>query len=185
MSVELRRFDVTSTQYDSTVTSENQIGPDVSIASAPEDYDPGRVGLILTAIQIFVTGLTTYIVIAICSTAAIGYSEGLQLFGIALASTPLTVLAFLVGLPLRLAPRARRWWREHTSWFLALLGLAVVCILLSYVVGDAGPIKYDEADWPLVDGYVPEWRLLIPSLALMAFATMHLRLPPRRRHQPT
>jgi len=166
--------------YDPNVTSQNQLDAGVpgsprQVAAAETERD-----WLLLAAQVFLTGLITYIAIAIWSTAAAGYTEGLQIIGFAVFSTPLTILAFLIGLPLRVVPRARRWWSRHAGWFFALFGVAAGGLLLSYVVGDAGPVRYAQSGWPVSDGYAPDARLFVPSLAVLGFATMHLRLPPRR-----
>ena len=38
-------------------------------------------------------------------------------------------------------------------------------------------------EWPSTDGYAPDDRLFVPSLFVLAFATMHLRPPTRRGHK--
>ena len=136
---------------------------------------------VLLPAQVFLTGLITYVAIAAWTIIGGAYTEGLQVIGFAFYSAQLTILVFLVGLPLRIAPPARRWWFRHAGWSLALLGLAAAGILLSFFVGDAGPVHYTEtADWPSTDGYEPDTRVFLPSLVVLAFATMHL-LPPLRR----
>lgn len=135
----------------------------------------------LLPVQVFLTGLITYVVIAAWTVIGGAYTEGLQVIGFAYLSAQLTIGAFLVGLPLRIAESARRWWFRHALWALALFGLAAVGLLLSFVVGDAGPVHYAEtAEWPATDGYGPDTRVFLPSLVVLAFATMHL-LPPLRR----
>ncbi|AVL97779.1 MULTISPECIES: hypothetical protein [Microbacterium] len=167
--------------YDPNMTSQNQL--DTSVPGSPHQGAAAETerDRLLVAAQVFLTGLTTYVAIAIWSTTAAGYTEGLQIIGFAVFSTPLTILAFLAGLPLRIVPRARRWWFRHAGWFFALFGVAAGGLLLSYVVGEAGPVRYAQSGWPVSDGYVPDARLFVPSLAVLAFATMHLRLPPRRK----
>lgn len=130
--------------------------------------------------QVVLTGLITYVAIAGWTSIGGQYTEGLQVIGFAFLSTPLTILVFLLGLPLRIVPSARRWWFRHAGWSLALFGLAAAGMILSYFVGDAGPVHYTEDDWPLTDGYVPDARLFFSSLVVLAFATMHLRPPPRK-----
>ncbi|WAA66340.1 hypothetical protein [Microbacterium oxydans] len=134
----------------------------------------------LVAAQIFLTGLITYIAIAFWATTASGYTEGLQVIGFAIGSALVTVAAFVIGLPLRIVRSARRWWFHHGAWFLALLGLAAIGMVLSYFVGDAGPVHDAEPEWPSTNGYAPDDRLFVPSLFVLAFATMHLRPPTRR-----
>ncbi|PRB08682.1 hypothetical protein CQ042_19830 [Microbacterium sp. MYb62] len=137
---------------------------------------------ILLPAQIFLTGLITYVAIATWTSIGGAYTEGLQVIGFAFFSTPLTVLVFLLGLPLRLAPPVRLWWLQHAGWTFALFGVAACGMVLSYFVGDAGPVHYVETvAWPATDGYEPDARLFLPSLVVLAFATMHLRPPLRRR----
>ncbi|MCT2224774.1 hypothetical protein [Microbacterium paraoxydans] len=167
--------------YDPNMTSQNQLDTGVPGSPHQEAAAETERDWLLLAAQVFFTGLITYIAIAIWSTTAAGYTEGLQIIGFAVFSTPLTILAFLAGLPLRIVPRARRWWFRHAGWFFALFGVAAGGLLLSYVVGEAGPVRYAQSGWPVSDGYVPDARLFVPSLAVLAFATMHLRLPPRRK----
>jgi hypothetical protein len=150
-------------------------------SSTPGGQHHGRTGLADIGGTGLSHGLITYIAIATWSITAAGYTEGLQVVGFAVFSTPLTILPFVAGLPLRVSPRARRWWFRHAWWFFTLFGLAVGGMLLSYVLGDAGPVHNAEADLPLTDGYVPDARLFVPSLVVLAFATMHLRLPARGR----
>ena len=142
-----------------------------------------RVWVLLPA-QVFLTGLITWLVIGEWTAIAGAYTEGLQVIGFAVVSAALTILVFLLGLPLRVAPPVRRWWISHAGWMLGLLGLGTAGIVLSYFVGGAGPVYYDEvADWPLTDGYEPDAGLFWTSLLVLAFATMHLR-PPQRRRRP-
>lgn len=135
----------------------------------------------LLAVQIFLTGLITYIAIAFWAITASGYTEGLQVVGFAVGSALITIAAFVIGLPLRIVRSARRWWFRHGAWFLALLGLGAVGMVVSYFVGGAGPVHY--AEWPPTDGYAPDDRLFVPSLFVLAFATMHLRPATRRRQK--
>lgn len=131
--------------------------------------------------HVFLTGLITYVAIAAWTVIGGAYTEGLQVIGFAIYSAQLTILVFVVGLPLRIASSVRRWWFRHAAWSLALFGLAAAGVLLSFFVGDAGPVHYPEtADWPSTDGYEPDTRVFLPSLLVLAFATMHL-LPPLRR----
>lgn len=148
--------------------------------------DTAAMAWILLPAQVILTGLLTYVAIAAWTSIAGAYTEGLQAIGFAFYSTPLTILVFLVGLPLRVAPPARLWWFRHAGWSFALFGLAAAGILLSFYVGDAGPVHYDETvDWPATDGYAPDTRVFLPSLVVLAFATMHLLLPLRRWRRPS
>lgn len=133
--------------------------------------------------QIFVTGLITFVVSAEWMTIADTYSEGMQVIGLGLGSAVITIAAFLLGLPLRIAPSLRRWWIRHGGWPVIVLLLGVAGLVLSYFVGDAGAfhVPADEL-FPEANGYQPEGRLFIPSFGIVAFAAMHL-LPPRR-HVP-
>lgn len=167
--------------YDPNMAPQNQV--DSGMPGSPHQVVAAKTerNWLLLGAQVFLTGLTTYIAIAIWSTTATGYTEGLQIVGFAVFSAPLTILVFLIGLPLRIVPRARRWWSRYAGWFFAVFGVAAGGMLLSSVVGDAGPVRYAQSGWPVIDGYVPDARLFVPSLAVLAFATMHLRLPPRRK----
>ncbi|MFJ2503698.1 hypothetical protein [Microbacterium sp. NPDC087592] len=138
---------------------------------------------VLLAVQIFLTGLLTDIAIAFWAITASGYTEGLQVVGFAVGSALITIAAFVIGLPLRIVRSARRWWFRHGAWFLALLALGVGGMLVSYFVGDAGPVHYADSEWPSTDGYAPDDRLFVPSLFVLAFATMHLRPPTRRKQK--
>lgn len=151
------------------------------IASEPRAASFAALAWGLLPAQVFLTGLITYVMIAAWTIIAGAYTEGLQVIGFAYLSAQLTVGAFLVGLPFRIAASARRWWFRHALWGLALFGLAAVGLLLSFVVGDAGPAHHAEtAERPATDGYAPDTRVFLPSLLVLAFATMHL-LPPLRR----
>ena len=141
---------------------------------------------VLLPVQVFFTGLITYVAIATWTSIGGAYTEGLQVIGFALYSTPLTILVFLVGLPLRLVPAVRRWWFQNAGWSFALFGLAAAGIVLSYFTGEAGPVHYAEtASWPSTDGYEPDARIFLSSLVVLAFATMHLRPPLRPKLRRT
>ncbi|MFJ4224115.1 hypothetical protein [Microbacterium sp. NPDC089695] len=132
-------------------------------------------------LQVFATGLITFVVAATWISVSDQYSEGMQVVGLALGSAVITIAAFLLGLPLRVAPLLRAWWVRHGGWpvIVALLGIAG--LVLSYVVGDAGPLHVPADDlFPEVNGYLPDGRIFVPSYGLLALATMHT-LPPRRR----
>lgn len=91
-------------------------------------------------VQVVLTGFITYVVIAACSVLGGTFTEGLQIVGIAVFSTPLTIAAFVLGLPLRLIPRARSWWFRRAEWTFVVFVLAALVLCLSYVVGRAGPV---------------------------------------------
>ncbi|PZF60729.1 hypothetical protein DEI81_12060 [Curtobacterium sp. MCBD17_013] len=130
--------------------------------------------------QVVLTGFITYVVIAACSVIGGTFTEGLQIVGIAVFSTPLTIAAFVLGLPLRLIPRARSWWFRRAEWTFVVFVLAALVLCLSYVIGRAGPVHYDaNAQWPASDGYNPDVRVFVSALGVLAFASMHM-LPPRR-----
>jgi hypothetical protein len=131
--------------------------------------------------QVVLTGALTYVVIAAWSIVGGAFTEALQLFGFALLSTPLTVLVFVLGLPLRIVPAARAWWIRRAGWTFVVFGIAVAGLGLSCVVGSAGPVHNEAyADQPATDGYAPDSRVFLTALGVFAVATMHL-LPPRRR----
>lgn len=157
--------------------------PVLPVVVRQEARDTAARAWALVPVQVFLTGLLTYVAIAAWTSIGGAYTEGLQVIGFALYSTPLTVLVFLLGLPLRLAPPARRWWSQHAGWSVALFGFAAAGIVLSYFTGAAGPVRYPEtASWPSTDGYEPDPRIFLASLVVLAFATMHLRIP-RRQHR--
>ena len=132
-------------------------------------------------VQVVLTGALTYVVLAAWSIIGGAFTEALQLFGFALVSTPLTVLVFVLGLPLRIVPRARAWWIRRAGWTFVVFGVAVAVLCLSYVGGTAGPVHNEAyADQPATDGYEPDPRFFLPALGVFAFASMHL-LPPLRR----
>ncbi|WP_136056324.1 hypothetical protein [Microbacterium sp. K24] len=162
--------------------AESQIHP--AAPPSPEQrtsVPAGKVWSLLPA-HVFLTGLITWLVIGEWTVIAGAYTEGLQVVGFAVVSAVLTILVFLLGLPLRIAPPLRRWWIRHAAWMLGLFILGAAGVVLSYFVGHAGPVYYDEvADWPLTDGFEPDAGVFGSSLVVLAFATMHLRLPQRRR----
>lgn len=82
---------------------------------------------VLLAVQIFLTGLITYIAIAFWAITASGYTEGLQVVGFAIGSALITITAFVIGLPLRIVRPARRWWFRHGMWF-PVAGIEVVVV---------------------------------------------------------
>lgn len=135
------------------------------------------------AVQIFLTGLITYNAIAFSAITGSGYTEGLQVVGFAIGSALITITAFGLGLPLRIVRPARRWWFRHGMWFLALLvwESAEWSCRISWATPD--PFHYVDSEWPSTDGYAPDDRLFVPSLFVLAFATMHLRPPTRRGHK--
>lgn len=140
---------------------------------------PARLAWIPLAVQVVLTGAVTYVVIAVLTVVAGTYSEGLQLIGFAIVSTPLTILVFLLGLPLRLVPRARSWWIRTAWWPVAPTVVAALGLAASYVVPGAGPVHHDATDdWAASDGYVPNAWVFLPALGVLAFALMHV-LPPR------
>jgi hypothetical protein len=132
-------------------------------------------------VQVVLTGALTYCAIGTWSIVGGAFTEALQFIGWALLSTPLTILVFVLGLPLRIVPRARAWWVRRAGWTFAVLGVAVAGMCLSYVVGTAGPVHTPAvADQPATDGYTPDARVFLTALGVFAFASMHL-LPPLRR----
>ncbi|PZE82410.1 hypothetical protein [Curtobacterium sp. MCBD17_032] len=134
--------------------------------------------------QVVLTGFLTFVVVAVWSIVGGAFTEVLQFIGWAVLSTPLTLLVFALGLPLRLVPRVRAWWIRRAAWTFVLFGVAVAGLVLSYVVGTAGPVHTAAvADQPATDGYVPDPRVFLPALGVFAFATMHL-LPPLRIASP-
>lgn len=144
---------------------------------------PARKAWILLPAQVFLTGLVTYVSIATWTVVGGTYTEGLQVIGFAFLSTPITILVFVLGIPLRTASPLRSWWLQRAGWMFVLFVLAAGAMLLSYFVGEAGPVRYVETvDWPETEGYAPDARFFFPALVVLAFATMHLRPPsPRRR----
>jgi len=138
-----------------------------------------RSAWILLPAQVVLTGAVTYVVIAAWSVIGGVFTEGLQVIGFAIVSTPLTILVFVLGLPLRLVPGARSWWCERPWAAVVLMAVAVAGIAVSYVVPGAGPVHNDATDeWAATDGYDPNAWVFLPALGLLAFALMHL-LPPR------
>ncbi|MBT2495799.1 hypothetical protein J7E45_09275 [Microbacterium sp. ISL-59] len=163
--------------------AQNQLEPVEPATAVPKGTTMDTRDWVLLAVQIFLTGLITYIAIAFWAITASGYTEGLQVVGFAVGSALITITAFVIGLPLRIVRPARRWWFRHGMWFLALLVLGVGGMVVSYFVGDAGPVHYADSEWPSTDGYAPDDRLFVPSLFALALATMHLRPPTRREHK--
>lgn len=155
----------------------NPLRPDAPVVVEQRTSSLAANAWILLPAQVFLTGLLTYVAFAAWTAIAGAYTEGLQVVGFAVLSAALTILVFLLGLPLRIVPLLREWWFRHAGWVLALFGVGVAGILLSYFVGDAGPVHYAATDWPLTDGFEPDMRLSLSSLAVLAFAAMHLRLP--------
>ncbi|PCE16414.1 hypothetical protein AUC47_00765 [Microbacterium sp. SZ1] len=135
--------------------------------------------------QVFATGLSTFVACALWMSMSDLYSEGLQVVGLGLGASVITIAAFLLGLPLRIAPPLRRWWLRHGIWPVIVFLLGAGGLAASYVVGDAGAFHVPADDmFPEANGYQPDGRIFIPSLAVLAFAAMHL-LPPRRRFPNT
>lgn len=150
-------------------------------AAVPEPWvaRPVRLAWLPFPVQVVLTGAVAYAVIATWTVVGGVFSEGLQTIGFAIISTPLTILVFLLGLPLRLVPRARAWWFRRAWWPVALAVVAVVGLAASYVVPGSGPVHYDATDeWPASDGYDPNEWVFLPALGALAFALMHV-LPPR------
>lgn len=138
-----------------------------------------RAAWVLLPAQVVLTGAVTYVVIAAWSVIGGVFTEGLQVVGFAIVSTPLTILVFVLGLPLRVVPRVRSWWCELPWVVVVVLAVAVVGIALSFVVPGAGPVHNEATDeWVATDGYDPNPWVFLPALGLLAFALMHL-LPPR------
>lgn len=144
---------------------------------------PARKAWSLLPAQVFLTGLITYVSIATWTAVGGAYTEGLQVVGFAFLSTPITILVFMLGIPFRAASPLRSWWLQRAGWMFVLFALAAGAMVLSYFVGEAGPVHYVETiDWPETEGYEPDARLFFPAFFALAFATMHLRPPSRRRH---
>lgn len=153
--------------------------PDVRTARPAIIGTPSE-GWILIPIQVFVTGLVTFVVVAAYADIAVGYDGGLQVVGYALASALLTFSALVLGLPLRIVPLLRRWWVGHSRSMVVLFLTASGFLVLSYVVGDAGPVHYPATEFEhAVSGYAPDALVFWTAAGAVAFATMHLR-PPRR-----
>jgi len=135
--------------------------------------------------QVFATGLFTFVACALWMSISDQYSEGLQVVGLGLGAGVITIAAFLLGLPLRIAPPLRRWWVRQGVWPVVVFLLGAGGLAASYFVGDAGALRVPADDmFPEVNGYLPDGRLFIPSLGILALAAMHL-LPPRRRFPDT
>jgi hypothetical protein len=138
-----------------------------------------RAAWILLPAQVVLTGAVTYVVIAAWSVIGGVFTEGLQVVGFAIVSTPLTILVFVLGLPLRIVPGARSWWCARPWVPVVVLAVAIAGIAVSYVGPGAGPVHNEATDeWVATDGYDPDPWVFLPALGALAFALMHL-LPPR------
>jgi len=144
------------------------------------DSVSARAAWIALPAQVVLTGAISWVVIAVWIVVGGLFTEGLQVVGIAVFATAPTILAFVVGLPLRLAPRARAWWFHRRAWAPVVFGVAVLGLLSSYLVGGAGPVHNAAGpEWPATDGYDPDVWVFAVALGVAAVASMHL-LPPRR-----
>lgn len=142
-------------------------------------------GWVLIPAQVFLTGLVTFIVVAQYASLAVGYDGGLQVIGYGVASALLTITAFVLGLPMRIAPPIWRWWVGHSWSMVALFVAASGFIVLSYFVGGAGPVHYPSTESEReVFGYAPDPRVFWAAAGTLALATMHLRPPRRKPRQP-
>jgi len=96
----------------------------------------------------------------------------------AILSTATVGIVVVLGLPLRIVPRLREWWTSHGGWFLGAGVVSFVVLLLSYVIGDAGPVLIaPSVGDPGGEVYGPDWRLFLPGWFVLAMSVTHFWWP--------
>ena len=96
----------------------------------------------------------------------------------AILSTASVGIVLVLGLPLRIVRRLRDWWTSHGGWFLGAGAVAFLTLLLSYFLGDAGPVQIPPSDGdPGGTVYGPDWGLFLPGWFVLAFSIVHFWWP--------
>ncbi|MFG6403733.1 hypothetical protein [Microbacterium sp. P04] len=135
----------------------------------------------LSLLQFFVGGLAlfiTAITVMVASTA--DYDGILSLIGIPLVALVIAVssmvIAFLVGLPIRLVPRLRAWWLNAGEW--TLIGVLVGLLAMGIAVAVAPTVVVTDAYDSYRERDVNEWALII-AWSLFTFSVAHFVWPRR------
>ncbi|WP_139820702.1 hypothetical protein [Krasilnikoviella flava] len=139
------------------------------------------------AVATFALMFTTGLVVAVLSGP---YEDLLSvvgwLFWSAVIALVTTGCALAVGVPLRLVPRLRAWWRGNGELMLlgALLGAAL--IVTAFVLGHPDTVDADGIELAV---YQPHGVLLLVGWLLLAFFCAHALWPrrwtPRSQRRPT
>lgn len=141
----------------------------------------GRVWLTLP-LQAAAAGIVVFIVGFAMTLVGSLYDGVISVIGYLLAPVILSVttvgIAVVLGLPLRIFRRLRDWWTSHGGWFLGAGVVAFLTLVLSYFLGDAGPIQIPPSEGnPGGTVYGPDWRLFLPGWFVLAFSIVHFWWP--------
>ena len=141
----------------------------------------GRVWLALP-VQAAAAGIVFCILGFVMTLVGSLYDGVISLIGYILAPVILSVttvgIVVVVGLPLRIIRRLRDWWTSHGGWFLGAGLAGFLTLVLSYFLGDAGPIQIPPSGGdPGGTVYGPDWRLFLPGWFVLAFSIVHFWWP--------
>lgn len=149
----------------------------------PVDWTRARAALSAVALEgvqsLFTLAVTFATGLVVC-VASGPYDDLLTvigwLFWSAVFAVVTTVAVLVVGLPLRLVPRLRSWWRGNGEYTLLGALLGTLLIASSFLAGHSETVSMDGVDLPV---FQPQGVPLLVGWIVLAFACAHVRWPRR------
>ncbi|MFF1574181.1 hypothetical protein ACFVWR_15670 [Leifsonia sp. NPDC058292] len=93
-----------------------------------------------------------------------------------------TAVVALIGSPIRLIPRLRRWWIDNGEVMVAGAPLGGALIVVSFLLGQEETIRAASSQW--FEMLMPNGWLLLAGWVLLSFSCAHLRWPRRWAVRP-
>jgi len=133
----------------------------------------------MAAAYVLLVALGVLILSSLVDTYDGGISILLWMFALSVSPALTLAVSALPGLPLRLAPRIRRWWARH--WWIGVVGTLAGLALIGF------SYLFHHLDTGVMDGeyyaeQVPDGWLLLAGWLTVAFFASHTVFPPRRKH---
>ncbi len=145
----------------------------------PERRRPLTGVFALTVIQFFAGGAALFAAaLLLIVGSAVSYNGGLTLIGWPILAVIIAVIsmiaAMLVGLPIRLIPTLRTWWRSHGIVTLigVVLGLTACIIILA-----TAPIVLAHDEDGAYMARNPNWWVLLSAWSVFAISIAHFVWP--------